>query len=47
MDQIYATIAADVNPRPKYRFVHFSDWHIDYNYTVGALKQDCREENCC
>lgn len=46
IDNLYAQIAADPNPRETYTALHISDVHIDKDYVVGSLA-NCNEYLCC
>lgn len=46
IDNLYAEIAADPNPRETLTALHLSDIHIDKDYMVGSLAS-CNEYLCC
>jgi hypothetical protein len=46
VDNLYAKIAADPNPRPTKRSIQLSDPHIDFYYLEGAPSQ-CDYPICC
>lgn len=46
VDRLYEEIRNDKSDRAVLKFVHFTDIHMDPNYTVGASK-DCKDLTCC
>lgn len=46
VNQLYAKIAADPNPRPIRRSIQLSDLHIDFEYQEGS-PVDCNFPICC
>ena len=46
VNNLYAQIAADSNPRETYLAVHISDPHLDFEYTEGTLA-NCDSYLCC
>jgi hypothetical protein len=46
LDNLYAQIAADPNPRETLTAIHISDVHIDADYVEGSLA-NCSEYLCC
>ena len=46
VNNLYAKIYADPNPRPTVKVVHMSDPHYDDEYAVGALNK-CDSFMCC
>jgi sphingomyelin phosphodiesterase len=46
VNNLYAKIYADPNPRPTLKMVHMSDPHYDDEYAVGTLNK-CNSYMCC
>ena len=46
IDNTYSNLAQAQQPRETITFIHFSDAHLDLDYTVGATA-DCGLHYCC
>jgi len=46
IDNLYEEITSDPHPRETIRVLHFSDIHLDFEYTAGA-NTNCNQPTCC